>query len=128
MFQIDLMSRKPVYEQLVEQAEQFILAGVLAAGDRMPSVRSLSMTLSVNPNTVQKAISELDSRGLIKSVPGRGCFVSEDAKKRIAERKRGNLEKLPDEIRELALSGVTREEVICCVNDVYDNLDGGEKL
>lgn len=128
MFQIDLMSRKPVYEQLVEQAEQFILTGVLVPGDRMPSVRSLSMTLSVNPNTVQKAISELDSRGLVKSVPGRGCFVSEDAKQRIAEKKRGNLERLPEEIRELALSGVTREQVIDCVNDVYNNLDGGEEL
>ncbi|MGN0299507.1 MAG: GntR family transcriptional regulator [Lachnospiraceae bacterium] len=124
MFQIDLMSRKPVYEQLVEQTERFILTGILNAGDRMPSVRSLSMTLSVNPNTVQKAISELDSRGLIQSVPGRGCFVSADAKEKLSNVKRGGLEKLPEQIKELALAGVTRLEVIDCVNQVFNDLEG----
>lgn len=128
MFQVDLMSRKPVYEQLIEQTERFILTEVLVAGDQMPSVRSLSMSLSVNPNTVQKAISELDNRGLVQTVPGRGCFITSSAKERLSERKRKTLETLPEQFKELALVGVKREEIITCVNKVYDDLDGGESL
>ena len=79
MFSIDPMSRCPVYEQLVEQVETYVLKGLLKAGDQMPSVRNLSLTLSVNPNTVQKAYSELDIRGIIQSVPGKGGFASKDA-------------------------------------------------
>ena len=67
MYQIDVMSRTPVYEQIIRQTEEFILKGVLKPGDRMPSVRTLSVELSVNPNTIQKAIAELDRRTLIKS-------------------------------------------------------------
>ena len=79
MFQIDPLSRTPVYEQIIDQAEKLISAGVLAPGDQMPSVRSLSLRLSVNPNTIQRSYGMLDSMGLIVSVPGRGCFVSDAA-------------------------------------------------
>ena len=57
MFQIDIMSRIPVYEQLIRQTEKFILLGVLKEGDKLPSVRQLSAELSINPNTIQKAFS-----------------------------------------------------------------------
>lgn len=119
MFQIDVMSRTPVYEQLVDQVEKFILTGILSEGDKIPSVRSLSMELSVNPNTIQKAFSELDRRGLINSVPGKGCFVSEKAKKALQVLRRGNLEGLRDQIRELALAGISKEEIISCVEKVF---------
>ena len=119
MFQIDVMSRTPVYEQLVEQVEKFILTGILSEGDKVPSVRSLSMELSVNPNTIQKAFSELDRRGLISSVPGKGCFVAERARESLQVSKRGNLEGLSSQIRELALAGVSKEEILSCVEKVF---------
>ena len=72
MFQIDALSRVPVYEQLVDQMEKLVLSGLLKAGDPMPSVRSLSLDLLINPNTIQKAYSELDRRGILMSVPGKG--------------------------------------------------------
>ena len=75
MFRIDNFSRTPIYEQLIEQFERFILTGALTPGAQIPSVRSLSVQLSINPNTVQKAYSELDSRALIYSLPGKGSFV-----------------------------------------------------
>ena len=62
MFQIDIMSRIPVYEQIIRQTEKFILIGVLNAGDKLPSVRQLSAELSINPNTIQKAFTELDRK------------------------------------------------------------------
>ena len=76
MFVIDVMSRVPVYEQLINQVEEQILTGLLNSGDKMPSVRSLSVSLSINPNTIQKAYTELDRMKLIITVPGKGSFVS----------------------------------------------------
>jgi len=119
MYQIDVMSRKPVYEQLVDQVERFILRGVLKADQQMLSVRRLSIDLAVNPNTVQKAYSELDRRGIVYSVPGRGCFVSQNALESIGARKRGELHQFTEEIRELALAGIEKTEVLSCVEEAY---------
>lgn len=119
MYQIDVMSRIPVYEQIVEQTEKFILAGILRAGDKIPSVRSMSVELSVNPNTIQKAVAELDRRGLIFSVPGKGSFVSEKAKDALTMAKRSSLGKIRDELREMKMAGISRYEIIDVVEEVY---------
>lgn len=116
MFKIDVMSRVPVYEQIIEQMEKFILTGILSAKEQVPSVRSLSVELSVNPNTIQKAYSDLDRRGIIYSVPGRGCFVSENAKELLSGAKRSQLSELQQTIYELVLAGITREEIIECLD------------
>ena len=119
MFRIDVMSRQPVYEQIISQVEQFVLIGILVPGSQIPSVRSLSVELSINPNTIQKAYSELDRRGLIYSVPGRGCFITENAMDILSSLKRkqiGDLEKL---MYELVLAGVTREEIIKCMDNAF---------
>ena len=94
MFRIDPLSRQPVYEQLIDQMEQFVLLDILPADTQLPSVRSLSLELSINPNTIQKAYSELDNRGIIYSVPGIGCFVSPSAKTVLTELKRKKLTSL----------------------------------
>ncbi len=119
MYQIDVMSRVPVYEQIVEQTEKFILTGILKPGDKLPSVRNMSIELSVNPNTIQKSMAELDRRGLILSVPGKGCFVSEQAKKALTMTKRGELKEVKEKIRELAMAGVTKEEMLMVIEEVY---------
>lgn len=125
MYQIDVMSRKPVYEQLVDQVERFILRGVLKEDQQMQSVRSLSMELAVNPNTVQKAYTELDRRGIVYSVPGKGCFVSGNAKNSIGIRKRGELGKFTESVRELALAGIEKEEILSCVEQAYEGKGAG---
>ncbi len=125
MYQIDVMSRVPVYEQIVEQTEKFILTGILRPGDKIPSVRNLSMELSVNPNTIQKAVGELDRRGLIFSVPGKGCFVSEEAKKALTAVKRSEIVELKDKLKELALAGITREEIIEVIDEIFKNREAG---
>lgn len=120
MFIIDSMSRQPVYEQIIRQLERFVLTGMLKPGDQLPSVRSLSMTLSINPNTIQKAYAELDFRGIIYSVPGRGCFVSENAETLLTEYKRGQLRDIEALARELAEAGIPRQDVLDSVNAAYD--------
>lgn len=69
---------RPIYAQLVEQLTQAIVAGEYAAGDRLPSVRELAGDASVNPNTMQKALSELERSGLVYSQRTAGRFITED--------------------------------------------------
>lgn len=106
------MSGVPVYEQIIKQMEKFILTGVLKGTEQVPSVRNLSVELSVNPNTIQKAYSDLDRRGIIFSVPGKGCFVSENAKGILSEAKRNQISDLEQMMYELILAGVGRENLV----------------
>ena len=125
MFQIDTMSRTPVYEQIISQVEKFIIIGILNSGDKLPSVRSMSMELSVNPNTIQKAYNELDTRGLIRSVPGRGCFIGEDARLKLRSVSRDKLEDIEKLAQELFLAGVSTDEITGAVVRGVDRAKGG---
>lgn len=120
MFQIDIMSRKPVYEQLVEQIERLVLTGLMTAGDKLPSVRNMSVDLSINPNTIQKAYAELERRGVINSVPGRGSFISMNVKDILLERKQGKIQEMRGIIEELKMAGIPKEEILEIINEIYD--------
>ncbi len=111
MFRIEPLSRKPVYEQIVEQTETLVLTGTLKAGDQMPSVRTLAVTLSINPNTIQKAYIELDRRGIIQAAPGKGNFISPAAYDLLCQTKRNQLDAFDNLVRELFLAGVEKEEL-----------------
>ncbi len=78
MFQLDLKSGVSICDQIVNGFIKLKALGIIKGGDQMPSVRSLALKFSVNPNTVQKAYAILESGGIIYSVKGRGSFVSED--------------------------------------------------
>lgn len=121
MFSIDPMARKPVYEQIIDQTEKFILTGTLSYGDQLPSVRSLSLELSINPNTILKAYSDMDNRGIIQSVPGKGYFVCAGAKSILADRYRLRLTSLRQEIAELAMAGIGKDEMLSLIEQVYEN-------
>ena len=120
MFQIDALSRVPVYEQLVDQMEKLVLSGLLKAGDPMPSVRSLSLDLSINPNTIQKAYSELDRRGILMSVPGKGCFVAETAIEVIRKKIRDKSSDLIELVKDMKLAGAELEELLKLVRSAYE--------
>ena len=77
LFQIDLKSRKAIYEQVVDNFKRLIVTGVLQKDEKVPSVRDMSKSLTVNPNTVQKAYRELESQGYIYTVLGQGSFIAE---------------------------------------------------
>ena len=124
MFLIDPMSRVPIYEQITSQTETLLLCGAHKAGDMMPSVRSLSVSLSVNPNTVQRAYTDLCQKGLLYSVPGKGCFVSGDALDRLRLRNAARLNDFTDTVRSLRLAGVERSTLIERIESVYR--EGGD--
>lgn len=123
MFVVDVMSRVPVYEQIIKQVEEQVLTGILKEGDKLPSVRSLSVKLSINPNTIQKAYTELDRRQLIITIPGKGSFISEKAIEVVGANSREKMTELNKIIRELALAGVTKEEIINNIEEVFNNTE-----
>lgn len=123
MFVVDVMSRVPVYEQIIKQVEEQVLTGILKEGDKLLSVRSLSVKLSINPNTIQKAYTELDRRQLIITVPGKGSFISEKAIEVVGANSREKMTELNKIIWELALAGVTKEEIINNIEEVFNNTE-----
>ncbi|HML68920.1 hypothetical protein SDC9_161992 [bioreactor metagenome] len=119
MFQIDRFGRTPIYEQIIDQTQRLIASGILKEGDQLPSVRALSQELSVNPNTLQKAYSELERRGLCISAPGNGRFVTADAVRLVGEGLKERLEELQKIAEELCAAGMPVEQVLGSVNAAY---------
>jgi GntR family transcriptional regulator len=74
----NLNSDRPIYSQLIDKLKMDIISGVYKAGDKIPSVRELAAEASVNPNTMQKALAELERDGLVYSQRTSGRFITED--------------------------------------------------
>jgi len=124
MFRIDNQSRQAVYEQIVQQVEKYVLSGILAAGNKMPSVRKLSVELNVNPNTVQRAYTELERNGVIVTSPGRGAFVSDAGSAVLREeRRRVYLKELEEVLIELKVSRVDKKQILTIVEKAYEGGD-----
>lgn len=77
MIVLDLSDKRPIYEQVTEKYKELIARGIIPANEQLPSVRSLAMELSINPNTIQRAYTELERAGFIYAVKGRGNFVAD---------------------------------------------------
>ncbi|HJA20266.1 MAG TPA: GntR family transcriptional regulator [Candidatus Mediterraneibacter ornithocaccae] len=122
MITIDYQSKLPLYEQIAERFQAMILRDALPSGSQMPSVRSLAMDLSINPNTIQKAFSLLEQRGYIYPVRGRGNYVADTA--RLAEQEKASLLK---EVNNLLIQGkelgISRKEFIAVVDMLYGKED-----
>lgn len=123
MITIDYQNRAPIYEQIVERFQTLILKGILPPGSQMPSVRSLAIELSINPNTIQKAYTALEQEGYIYPVKGRGNFVAENDD--LLEQKRENfLEKMTEIFLEGRELGITKEQC----ESVLENCWRGETV
>ncbi len=108
---IDFRSPKPIYEQIKDNIKHLILTGALSEGEKLPSVRELAQTTSINPNTIQKAYRDLESEGFIYSVLGRGNFVAAPPEKRNPERIESILSSVKSGVRELLYLGLTKQEI-----------------
>jgi GntR family transcriptional regulator len=78
LFKINFNSGMPVYLQLVDQVKAAAASGALQPGEALPSIRPLAEELRLNRNTVAKAYSELESLGVIETLPGKGCFLKQN--------------------------------------------------
>src|SRR5205085_10041656 len=75
LLQINFKSGKPVYLQVVDQIKAAAASGTVQTGESLPSIRPLAEELRVNRNTIAKAYTELESKGVIETIQGKGCFL-----------------------------------------------------
>ena len=126
MFTLDEYSRVPIYQQIIDGLRKEISLDSLPPGGQAYSVRELSNGLRANPNTVQKAYNELIREGLILSVPGKGNFISEDARGILRERIREEeKQSVAGSVRKLFHSGVAEDEVHSWIREIYQS-EGGK--
>ena len=112
MILLDYRDKRPIYEQVVEKLERLIASGGLEPLTKMPSVRSLAMELSVNPNTIQRAYAQLEQDGYLYTVSGRGSFVTAENewKKNRQEKVLLEWQELTRQAKETGLSKEALEE------------------
>ncbi len=118
MIVLDYRDKRPIYEQVVEKLERLIICGALEANTKMPSVRSLAMELSVNPNTIQRAYAQLEQDGYLYTVIGRGNYVTceQEWKGSKVKELMSELSAVLNRAKEV---GVTKEEILSLIHSVY---------
>lgn len=119
----DLSSDRPIYAQLMEQIELKICAGIYAPGSKMPSVRDLAQEASVNPNTMQRALSGLEDAGLLYSQRTSGRFVTEDVDLIKKSRTRLAEEYIEAFLKKMSKLGFNHEEIV----EIVKNLSRGNE-
>ena len=125
MITIDLQSRVPIYLQLENRISELVLLGELEKDQQLPSVRSLAKELGINPNTIQKAYQELEAKGVIYSVGGRGNLIASPENLSTAKRAESLLS-LQKALQSARTAGVTVTEAHVAVDTVYGK--GGERV
>ncbi|MCQ2455066.1 MAG: GntR family transcriptional regulator [Clostridia bacterium] len=122
MFQIDYRSKVSVCDQIISNIIRLKTLGVLPSGAKLPSVRVLASKLSVNPNTVQKAYTLLETSGIICTVRGKGSFLCEDnlADSAIKEAAKKDFRKAVKTALDLGLNSNDLIEIINAKGDVKE--------
>lgn len=105
----------PIYTQIVEQIRLFIVSGIMKAGERMPSVRDLASEAGVNPNTMQRALAELERTGLIYASRTNGRFVTDQQEVIDVAKAELATDSVARFIQEMTRLGFTREEMIAMI-------------
>ncbi len=117
MFRIDIKSRKAIYEQIVDNFKRLITTGVLQENDKVPSIRDMAKTLTVNPNTIQKAYRELESQGYFYTVLGQGSFISAPPKSVSIKEIKVLYNSLRATVQELVFLGEKTNKIIDFINN-----------
>ena len=116
MLKLNYRDSRPIYGQIKDGLRKLIITGALAPDEKLPSVRGMAMELAINPNTIQRAYTELEAEGFIYSIPGKGSFASlapDSARLRREEL----VEKLRELLAELRCLHVTDEEILALIEE-----------
>ena len=127
MIILDYKDRRPIYEQVSEKFKELMLCGVISENESMPSVRSLAMDLSINPNTIQRAYAELERQGYIYTVKGKGSFAAENTAMKENTRKE-ILIQVSEVIDEAIQIGIPDEEIKKMVEIQYEAAKGRQEV
>lgn len=126
MIQLNYRDSKPIYEQIKDGLKRLIITGAIAPDEKMPSVRELASQLAINPNTIAKAIRELEQEGYIYTITGRGSFAA-DRKDISAGRNDQLLKKFDEIVKELLFLNENKDdlkqriEALAKGGDVHDS-------
>src|SRR5438132_13669863 len=124
ILQINFKSGMPIYLQLVDQIKTAAASGALRPGEALPSIRPLAEELRVNRNTIAKAYSELESLGVIQTLPGKGCFLKENhSPLRKEVRRKMLIEEIDQAIVQAHHLQVPRDEFLKLIHERMDVLE-----
>ena len=114
---------KPIYSQIIENIQISIISGEYAIGEKIPSVRELAVLASVNPNTMQRALQELEKEGLLFSKRTSGRFITED--KAMVEQLKENFAKkqIIDFYEKMKSIGLTKDEIIGYIRKTFGEMN-----
>ena len=124
MLNIRLEGKQPIYEQLYSGIARLISTGELKPEGKLPAVREVAKQFGVNPNTVQKAYSQLEQAGLIHSVPAKGSYVSASDNAADALRNEA-LRRIENELSAAYHAGVTPEQINTLTEKIWGRGKGG---
>lgn len=119
MIHIDYKDKRPIYEQVEEKFQDLIIRGVLKPDERLPSVRSLAIELSINPNTIQRAYAQLEQSGFLYTVKGRGNFVAAEPEW-MEQKQKIIFDEARRLVRRAANMGVSKEELLERIGSYYE--------
>ena len=112
LISLDYQSRTPIYEQIVLEIERFVALGILKPEEQIPPIRELATELGINPNTVKKAYSILETKGVIVSLSTKGTYISFNTKNIVEEKIKSKISEMQDIIGELEKLGLTKDEIL----------------
>lgn len=112
LISLDYHNRFPIYMQIINEIEKYIVLGVLKPHDQIPSIRELASTLGINPNTVRKAYLELENKGVIITVSTKGTFINENIDLVIDNKTDELLSNIKNNISELKNIGINNDVIV----------------
>lgn len=112
LINLDYQSRTPIYEQIVLEVERYVALGILKPEEQMPPIREMATELGINPNTVKKAYSILENKGVIVSLSTKGTYIAYDTRKVVDEKINSKIEEIKQIIGELEKLGISKDEII----------------
>jgi len=112
MVNLNYQSRISIYEQIINEIERYVALGIYKPLQQLPSVRELASNLGINPNTVKKAYSELEQKGVITTISTKGTFVSEKVEEVVKMRVTQGIANIKEIMSSLEKLGLTKEEII----------------
>lgn len=120
--QWNIDSERPVYIQLIEQIQAGIISGYYNLGDKLPSVRELATEAGVNPNTMQRALAELEQTGLVYTNRTSGRYITSDIEviKKLKKQSAKNI--IVDFIEKMKQLGYEEDEILECVTKILEEM------
>lgn len=123
MIALDFHSKKPIYEQIMEEIKLLVIKGHLRPGDSIPSVRKMAQTLNITPSTVAKAYQELERQKVIETIRAKGTFIAatpdiEPNEEELEKIRR----KIQSEIIELKRMNYAETDVVKLVTEIYHSI------